>query len=117
MLFRSVDPLSAAIARAAAKPEPGTQVAPPKNADAWTYFLQVGAFREQDQADGTRAKLAMLGLEARTTEREQNGRPMFRVRLGPFNTLNDLQRVKDKVEAQGMEAATVTVPREVPGTN
>jgi cell division protein FtsN len=114
------DPLAAAIAKATAKPEPGAQsgqITPPKTGDAWTYFLQVGAFREQDQAEATRAKLAMLGLEARTTEREQNGRPMFRVRLGPYNTLNDLQRVKDKVEGQGMEGATVTVPREVGGSN
>ena len=37
-----------------------------------------------EDAEQQRAKLAMLGVEARLTEREQAGRTVYRVRVGPF---------------------------------
>jgi cell division protein FtsN len=37
---------------------------------------------------------------------------MYRVRLGPYNSFDELQRAKQKVEAQGIEASTVRVPRD-----
>ena len=51
--------------------------------DPFDYFVQAGAFRTQQDADAQRAKLAMLGWEARVSEREQNGRNVFRVRVAP----------------------------------
>ena len=51
--------------------------------------MQAGAFRTQADADAQRAKLAMMGWEARVSEREQNGRPVFRVRVGPFAKRDD----------------------------
>ena len=44
------------------------------SADPYDYFVQAGAFRTQADADAQRAKLAMMGWEARVSEREQNGR-------------------------------------------
>ncbi len=96
------DPLGdLAVAKAAAK----------GNVDPFDYFVQAGAFRTQPDADAQRAKLAMLGWEARVSEREQNGRPVFRVRVGPFTKRDDAEQLKDKLVTAGVESALVRVQR------
>ena len=81
------------------------------SADPYDYFVQAGAFRTQADADAQRAKLAMMGLEARVSEREQNGRPVFRVRVGPFAKRDDAAALKDKLDGTGVESALVRVQR------
>lgn len=96
------DPLGdLAVAKAAAK----------GNVDPFDYFVQAGAFRTQADADAQRAKLAMLGWEARVSEREQNGRPVFRVRVGPFTKRDDAEQLKEKLDGAGVESALVRVQR------
>ena len=96
------DPLGdLAVAKAAAK----------GNLDPFDYFVQAGAFRTQADADAQRAKLAMLGWEARVSEREQNGRAVFRVRIGPFTKRDDAEVLKEKLDGAGMESALVRVQR------
>lgn len=81
------------------------------SADPYDYFVQAGAFRTQADADAQRAKLAMMGWEARVSEREQNGRPVFRVRVGPFAKRDDAAALKDKLDDTGVESALVRVQR------
>ena len=38
-----------------------------------------------ERVPAQRAKLTLLGLDARVTEREQSGRTVYRVRVGPFD--------------------------------
>ena len=96
------DPLGdLAVAKAAAK----------GSVDPFDYFVQAGAFRTQQDADAQRAKLAMLGWEAKVSEREQNGRPVFRVRVGPFTKRDDAEQLKDKLEGSGFDSALVRVQR------
>jgi cell division protein FtsN len=96
------DPLGdLAVAKAAAK----------GNLDPFDYFVQAGAFRTQADADAQRAKLAMLGWEARVSEREQNGRAVFRVRVGPFTKRDDAEQLKEKLDGAGVESALVRVQR------
>lgn len=77
--------------------------------DGFSYFIQAGAFRTQGDADAQRAKLAMLGWEARISEREQNGRPVFRVRVGPFSKRGDAEQLKQKLDGAGVDSALVRV--------
>ena len=79
--------------------------------DAFHYFVQVGAFRSQGDAEAQRAKLAMLGWESRVSEREQNGRTVFRVRIGPFGKRDDAEQLKLKLEGAGVDSALVRVQR------
>lgn len=95
---------------------PGTQSAavmpvPGPGADPFIYFVQAGAFRSAEDAEAQRAKLAILGIEALVSEREQAGRTVYRVRVGPFNqkALADLTR--EQLEVNGAEAALVRVQR------
>ena len=79
--------------------------------DPFDYFVQAGAFRTQSDADAQRAKLAMLGWEARVSEREQNGRTVFRVRVGPFGKRDDAEQIKGKLDSASVESALVRVQR------
>jgi cell division septation protein DedD len=114
----SADPLGD-LARARARaPAPAAAtavaVAPPSlgpAADPFEYFVQAGAFRTPEDAEGQRAKLAMMGMEARVTEREQSGRTVYRVRMGPFNKKEEAERTKDRLDNIGTETALVRVQR------
>ena len=81
------------------------------NKDPFTYFVQAGAFRSQSDASAQRAKLAMLGWEARVTEREQGGQTMHRVRLGPFDKRAQADQIRSKLDAAGVESNLVRVQR------
>ena len=78
---------------------------------SFQYFVQAGAFRTQADGDAQRAKLAMMGWEARVTEREVNGRTVYRVRVGPFNKRDDADGLKGKLDGAGVDAQIVRVQR------
>jgi len=99
----SADPLGD-LARAKAAGVPATS-------DPFDYFVQAGAFRTPEDAEAQRAKLAMMGWEARVTEREQSGRTVYRVRVGPFGKRDDAEQIKDKFDGAGVESALVRVQR------
>ncbi len=80
-------------------------------ADPFMYFVQAGAFRTNDDAEAQRAKLSLMGVEARVTEREQAGRTVYRVRAGPFNKKDDADRLKERLDGGGLESALVRVQR------
>jgi cell division protein FtsN len=71
------------------------------------YLLQVGAFRSSDDADRQKANLAMQGFEARITERDVNGVKMYRVRLGPYNRIEDMNKARDRLQSSGFEASVI----------
>ncbi|VWX58635.1 Cell division protein FtsN [Burkholderiales bacterium 8X] len=79
--------------------------------DPFLYFVQAGAFRSAEDAEAQRARLSLMGIEARVTEREQAGRTVYRVRSGPFNKKDDADRLKDRLDTGGLEAALVRVQR------
>ncbi|MCD2510907.1 SPOR domain-containing protein [Comamonas endophytica] len=80
-------------------------------AESFNYFVQAGAFRSPSDAEAQRAKLAMLGWESRVSEREQNGRTVFRVRVGPFGKRDDAEQLKTRLEGAGVDSALVRVQR------
>ncbi len=97
----SADPLGdlAQASAAGAGPEP------------FSYFVQVGAFRTAQDAESQRARLSLGGVQAKVSEREQSGRAVFRVRVGPLNKKEEADRVKEKLDAAGYETALVRVQR------
>lgn len=79
--------------------------------DPFAYFVQVGAYRTAGDAESQRARLSLGGVEARVSEREQSGRTVYRVRVGPFDKRDDAELTKEKLEGLGMETALVRVQR------
>lgn len=79
--------------------------------DPFTYFIQVGAYRRAEDAEAQRAELAMQGLTARVTERDQAGRTVYRVRLGPYETRDEADGMKQRVGNAGFDGQLVRVQR------
>jgi hypothetical protein len=71
----------------------------------------VGAFRTLEDAESQRARLSLGGIETRVSEREQSGRTVYRVRVGPFDKREEAERAKEKLDASGLETALVRVQR------
>lgn len=91
----------------------------PKKADAadgaedkWSYMLQAGAFRGQSDAESLRAKLALIGVEAKVSERQSENGVLYRVRVGPFNQLDAMNRIRTKMSDNGVDAAVVRIARQ-----
>jgi cell division protein FtsN len=79
--------------------------------EPFVYFVQAGAFTRNEDAEQQRAKLAMTGQTAKITEREQAGRTVYRVRLGPFLLRNDADALQIRLQEQGIETQIVRVEK------
>ncbi len=103
-------PTKAAVASA---PSDGAAVAKSTKpgADAFTYFVQVGAYARPEDAEQQRARVGLMGLSAKITEREQSGRTVYRVRLGPFERKEAADAAQERLAGNGVEAALVRVER------
>lgn len=97
------DKLDKLIDKALAKND--TKSASPE--DKWVYFLQAGAFKEQSDAENTRAKLALLGLEASISERNTDNGVLYRVRVGPYNQVEAMNKVRAKLNENGIDVSIV----------
>jgi cell division protein FtsN len=101
----------------AATPPPAASVASaPRPAKAGAggliFFAQAGAFTRADDAEAQRAKLALLGLDAKITEREQAGRTVYRVRIGPFEARAQADAALERLQAAGVDSTLVRVERQ-----
>ena len=79
--------------------------------DPFTYFVQAGAFKSASDADAQKAKLSMMGIESKVSERDQAGRIIYRVRSGPFDDKEQAEKIKARLDATGIDAALVRVQR------
>jgi cell division protein FtsN len=72
------------------------------------YFIQAGSFQNPSDADNQKAKIAILGFESNVepTVLPDKG-TWYRVRLGPYTTLEDLNRVRRVLSQNGIDANLV----------
>lgn len=71
------------------------------------YFVQAGAYRSRADADAQRAQIAMMGWEARISEREQFGHTVYRVRIGPFVKRADVDLFQQQLQEQGIATTII----------
>lgn len=81
------------------------------SADPFIYYVQAGAFRNAADADAQKAKLSLMGVETKVSEREQSGRVVFRVRAGPFETKEEAEKAQERLTGASIEAVLVRVQR------
>ena len=95
-------------AAAPAPPKPGSSPSSPKPHSGEVYWLQAGAFSEEKEADNLKAKIAFTGLEAtvRAVAIPDKG-TLYRVRLGPYQSLDDANRIKTALSQSGVGAAII----------
>jgi cell division protein FtsN len=114
-MTRPTPPMPAPAPKAAIASAPADNAAGAKStkpgADAFTYFVQVGAYARPEDAEQQRARVGLMGLSAKITEREQAGRTVYRVRLGPFDRKEAADAAQERLAGNGVEAALVRVER------
>lgn len=106
---------SAAPAATASAPTPIAKAAPTAPATAkpaapaatGTYYLQAGAFRGENDAETLKARIILLGLPVAVQKAELNGKPINRVRVGPFARLDDMNRARGRLGENKIETAVV----------
>jgi len=98
---------------------PGSEEAAPerrakdgqKAADAKeAFFLQAGAFSSAPEADNMKARLALLGVEAGIqTTPGQDKALLHRIRIGPYTSIDELNRVRDTLKQNGIPTTLIRV--------
>jgi cell division protein FtsN len=101
---RDSHPLATSMPAPAAAPAPAPAAA---GAGEYVYYLQAGAFRDMSDAEATRAKLALLGFEAAISDRASDSGVLHRVRLGPYNQVESMNKARAKLLDSGVDVAIV----------
>lgn len=102
---------------AGGEPSPRPAVAPPpapvatiaEPVDSARYLLQAGAFEASGQAEQLKARIALLGLGARVESAQNQGKTVYRVRMGPYGTASELADAKRKLANGGLPAMAIKV--------
>lgn len=67
-------------------------------------FLQAGSFSTAQDADNQKAKLAFMGFEAVVQQVMIQDRTLYRVRIGPYTKIDELNKVRAELAKSGIEA-------------
>lgn len=71
-------------------------------------WIQVGAFTAKSNAERLAASLATVG-SPQISKILVNGRPLYRLRFGPFPVVEEADRTLDKVISAGQNGAQIIV--------
>ena len=73
------------------------------------YVMQAGSFREADEADRHKAKLAQLGIEARVEKAKVGTVIWHRVKIGPYDNPTSVSTLKDLLQKNGIGVVVTEV--------
>jgi len=71
------------------------------------FVVQVGAFTDDTKIREVRAKVEKIGLKTYTQQVDTPGGKRVRVRVGPYATKAEADRIASKIKADGLPAAAV----------
>ena len=72
------------------------------------YFIQAGSFQNPADADNQKARLAILGYESSVEPANLPDKgTWYRVRLGPYSKVEEINRVRQALAQSGIEASLV----------
>ena len=66
------------------------------------YIMQAGSFREATEADRHKAKLALLGIEARVEKAKVGNVIWHRVKIGPYDNPSSVSTIKELLQKNGI---------------
>ena len=67
----------------------------------------MGAFGERAYAESQKAQLALQGLQAKISEYKTDTQSTWRVRVGPYAELQDLNDDKNKLDNAGISYSVI----------
>jgi cell division septation protein DedD len=84
-----------------------TPAAPPAASAQKTYYLQAGAFRSERDAEATKARIIMLGLQAQVQKAQLNGTTINRVRVGPFKGIDEMNKSRVRLGEEKIDSSVM----------
>ena len=102
-------PTPPAAPRAAPAPAPAPQPQA-RPAAGGRIVLQTGSFRQFQQADEMKARLALMGLQANIRQVQVEGQTFHRVYLGPFENETQAGRWTDRLRRENIEVLRLPAP-------
>jgi len=106
-------PTTTTAAASAARTPPAQPNAPTRGTAATpagssqTTLLQAGAFLSPADAEALKARIALLGLQARVESSAVDGQTVYRVRLGPWANARELAAAKQRLDEGGLPAREI----------
>ena len=74
------------------------------------YFIQAGSFQNPADADNQKARLAILGFESSVEPANLPDKgTWYRVRLGPYTKVEEINRVRQALAQNGIDASLVKI--------
>jgi cell division protein FtsN len=74
------------------------------------YFIQAGSFQNPADADNQKARLAILGYESSVEPANLPDKgTWYRVRLGPYTKVEEINRVRQALAQNGIDASLVKI--------
>ena len=74
------------------------------------YYLQVGSFKDTEDAENLKAKIAMLGMEAYVQSADLSEKGMWhRVRVGPFTKIDAIKKTRSSLLQSGIKANLIKI--------
>jgi cell division protein FtsN len=101
------DPIGDLVSGKKTADTPAPPVPPANSKSDAIYFLQVGAFVKRIDADAQKANLAIQGIQAQLSEVTTDGNTLWRVRVGPYNSVDESNPVRDKLNAAGIKPTLI----------
>ncbi len=74
-----------------------------------SYMLQIGSFRQQTEAESLKGELALIGVVAHIQRVDIKGDTWFRVRVGPFDSYDEITRARARLRDNSVNAIPVKV--------
>ena len=74
------------------------------------YYLQVGSFKDTEDAENLKARIAMLGMAAYVQSADLSEKGMWhRVRVGPFTKIDTIKKARSSLLQGGIKANLIKV--------
>ena len=74
------------------------------------YYLQAGSFKDREDAENLKAKIAMLGMEAYVQSADLSEKGMWhRVRVGPFTKIDAINKARSSLLQSGIKTNLIKV--------
>ena len=79
------------------------------------YFIQAGSFQNPADADNQKARLAILGFESSVEPANLPDKgTWYRVRMGPYNKLDEINRIRQALAQNNIDASLVKIKEPQP---
>src|SRR5712691_5125789 len=99
------EPVTEKELRERSRPARGQQESPKD-----VYFIQAGSFQNPADADNQKARLAILGFESSVEPANLPDKgTWYRVRLGPYTKVEEINRVRQALAQNGIDASLVKI--------